>query len=187
MRTLRVEKFTADDLIKTGRNFYPGSSRGRQDSACGLRLWILRQEGYNGAVLPAVYNTEQAAELWGDLVIRYLLSVFFLCSSIVASAAELQGQGYGLGMKSCAQFAGDYKAEPTVAEDLYFAWAEGFMSGLNLSATANNLRARHLADIDMESAKLQIRSYCDGHPLAQYVSAVLTIYTGLPDLPTKSK
>jgi len=103
-----------------------------------------------------------------------------------ATADEPQGQGYGLGMKSCAEFAKEYRAQPALTESLFFAWAEGFMSGLNLVATANSLPARRLASIDMGSAEIQIRGYCDAHPLSQYVGAVVTIYNSLPGLPENS-
>lgn len=103
------------------------------------------------------------------------------------TAGEPEGQGYGLGVHSCAEFASAYKAQPAIAENLYFAWAEGFMSGLNLSAAANNRPSRRLASINMESAKIQIRDYCDGHPLSQYAGAVVLIYGGLPALPANSK
>lgn len=117
---------------------------------------------------------------------KYLLWAVLIGFSITAHAEEPQGQGYGPGMKSCTQFANDYKANPGIAENLYLAWGEGFMSGLNLSATAANMPSRRLASINVESAKIQIRSYCDSHPLSQYVGAILAIYSALPMLPANS-
>jgi hypothetical protein len=114
---------------------------------------------------------------------KILLWALFVVVPAVASADEPEGQGYGLGLKSCAQFASEYKAQPTIAEGLYFAWAEGFLSGLNLAAVGFNLPARSLASVDVASAKVEIRSYCDAHPLAPYYGAVVTIYNKLPRLP----
>jgi opacity protein-like surface antigen len=110
---------------------------------------------------------------------RLLAAVFAVAISGGARAAD-PGQGYGLGMESCAQFAKAYADNPTVTEDLYFTWAQGFMSGLNLEALANNMSYRVLNGTEMAAQKVQIRSYCDRHPLAQYAMAITNIYNGFP-------
>lgn len=94
--------------------------------------------------------------------------------------AEDAGQGYGAGMRSCAQFAKDYAANPTGAEELYFLWAEGFMSALNLSTAANFGFYKDFSRGDAASYKLHIRSYCNAHPLTQYVGAVMDLLNSLP-------
>ena len=121
----------------------------------------------------------------GDM--KLVMAIALLaCASTGAAAVEPEGQGYGVGMHSCAEFADAYKAQPAVAEPVYFLWAEGFLSGMNFMATANHLPARRLASINMESAKVEIRTYCDAHPLAPYYEVVLTIYERLPALPPNS-
>lgn len=100
-----------------------------------------------------------------------------------ANAQKPEGQGYGIGMNSCAQFARDYSAQPQIAENLYFAWAEGFMSGMNLAATMRYQQARHLASLNPDSDKLEIRMHCNAHPLDPYYSALTQIYLRLPQLP----
>src|SRR5690242_5091702 len=79
--------------------------------------------------------------------------------------------GYGIGMQTCGEFAKDYAAHPDVTEGLYFAWAQGFISGLNFMATVVRLPAREISGGDtasMESYRKSLRSFCNEHPTALY-------------------
>ena len=91
-------------------------------------------------------------------------------------------QGYGVGIRSCAEFAKLYTSDPSTAEDIYFTWAQGFMSGLNLASAANTGMYRSIegTPAGMVAQKLRVRSYCDAHPLAQYLSAIMDLYNNLP-------
>ena len=51
----------------------------------------------------------------------------------LASVARAQYFIMGAGAQTCGQFAHDYAADPQ-RENLYFEWAQGLMSGLNLAA-----------------------------------------------------
>ena len=104
----------------------------------------------------------------------------FVCFSVNTSAQQPEGQGYGLGMNSCATFAQDYRAQPALTEGLYWAWSQGFLSGMNLMATVLRQPVRHLAKLNVESAKIEIRTYCSAHPLEEYYSALTQIYGRLP-------
>lgn len=105
----------------------------------------------------------------------------------LAVAAVPSGQGYGVGMRSCAYFAKDYAANTSAAEDIYFTWAQGFMSAINLMTMANQGVYADLHSEEMTTYKAQIRSYCNAHPLSQYVAAVLDVMKGLPKRETNSK
>src|SRR5438309_1041020 len=96
------------------------------------------------------------------------------------SISGVVAQGYGLGMRSCGEFAHAYASNPAVAEDIYFTWAQGFMSALNLDAVANRRPYRVINGNDMATHKIEIRSYCDAHPLVAYSSAVFALYSRLP-------
>jgi hypothetical protein len=89
-------------------------------------------------------------------------------------------QGNGLGTQPCADFAKAYAANPSVAEDIYFIWTQGFMSGMNASAPAASPNSNDLGDGSLESHKARIRAYCDAHPLAQYAQAVQDLYLTFP-------
>jgi len=110
---------------------------------------------------------------------RLLLAFVTIIPNVVR--ADEAGQGYGVGMHSCAEFAKSYMANPTAAEDIYFTWAQGFMSGLNLSDAASGRAYKAINGGDMATQKAYIRSYCDVHPLAQYVGAIVQLYTTLPN------
>jgi hypothetical protein len=108
----------------------------------------------------------------------YVLALIVFAPSI--SIADEQGQSYGLGSNSCAEFARSYAADPSVTDDLYFTWAQGFMSGLNLSAIAYKVPYRKIDGSNMLGQKIQIRSYCDAHPLVAYAVAVFDLYQSFP-------
>jgi hypothetical protein len=93
-----------------------------------------------------------------------------------------QGQGVGLGMRSCEEFSKAYKAQPALAETVYFTWAEGFMSGLSFMATAADIPPLDLKKIDADSAKTDIKSYCNAFPQAPYYDAIIPIYNRLPTI-----
>jgi hypothetical protein len=110
--------------------------------------------------------------LWPSLLIAAMCAMPF--------SGEAQQLGaYGIGIHSCAEFAKLYAANPKVTENVYYAWAEGFISGLNMSAIANNLsyRTPEPGGDNMRYYMLYIRSYCDSHPLSPYYGAVTTLYT----------
>ncbi len=110
-----------------------------------------------------------------------LLSALLITACTMPFAASTQelGASYGIGVHSCAEFAKSYAANPTVTENVYFAWVEGFMSGLNLSAISHKAPYRILepGDEKMRYYMLYIRSFCDNHPLSPYYGAVTALYT----------
>lgn len=89
-------------------------------------------------------------------------------------------------MRSCTDFAKDYAAYAGKAEDIYFTWAQGFMSALNLNLSANQGVYRVIDGAAMPTYKIQIRSFCDGHPLAPYAAAIMDLMASLPTQKTNS-
>jgi hypothetical protein len=96
-------------------------------------------------------------------------------------------QNYGVGVRSCAQFAQDYRTNP-ILENIYFAWAEGFISGISSQALVEKLPFKQTqgGDARMQAYKQAIRTYCDEHPLVPYVNAVMSLYMTLPSAPRNS-
>jgi hypothetical protein len=100
----------------------------------------------------------------------------------------------GAGSRTCAQFAQDYGANPSY-EAAYFAWAQGWLAGLNSAETMVHGRKRVLIDLSsmpLDEQMLIVRQYCNDHPLADYAQAVallrnrLTAVT-LPPLPLETR
>ena len=138
-----------------------------------------------GFIVRTVWSRE------GEIKMQRILFAIVLAASTalgthVVTAEEPIGQGFGLGMSSCAEFAAQYRESPTIVELGYLGWAEGFMSALNLQATISGLPAKSFSGIDIEALKIELRSYCDKHPLAAYYMAVTDAYLGRPLLPKKS-
>ena len=102
-----------------------------------------------------------------------LITIAMLISNVPASAKYAW---VGFGTATCGEFAALYRQDPTDIENLFFGWAQGFMSGLNTSRLGTG------KTVDLEGAeRLQrmIRAYCDANPLKQFVSAVLALYDKL--------
>jgi hypothetical protein len=113
------------------------------------------------------------------------MRIWFKASTLVAIllAAPVSGQQMalrGIGTTSCAEFAKAYKIDPTYAETVYASWAQGLMSGANLLTMRDQKQFRDLGAKPYEMQMMQIRNYCDSHPLATFVSAVLDTFSALP-------
>jgi len=84
----------------------------------------------------------------------------------------------GAGVSSCAQFGDDYRRNPTDFESLYFAWAQGMLSGLNARLLFSN-NDTNLAWWDSAQQEQHIRSFCSNHPLSSYAEAVFDLFDAM--------
>lgn len=89
-----------------------------------------------------------------------------------------QTKRIGIGNTSCAQFADLYRDTPGETETIFYSWAMGVMSGLNVSLREEraNLMPHNFA---ADAQKGYIRRYCDERPSDLYVDAVLELYATL--------
>jgi len=113
------------------------------------------------------------------LTASILATIVLLCGNSVAAQ---EGAGRGVGTTSCSQYAQLYKADPKVTEQVFAAWAQGFMTGFNFST----VREHHFRDMSAKTVEAQnahVRLYCSAHPLASYVQAVLDFFSTLPERP----
>lgn len=110
-----------------------------------------------------------------------LLSPLMLPSS--AMAADKPFVMMGVGTATCGDFAREYQQIGTQLEATYFAWAQGFMSAVNIAKMrqSSSFKDLHAWSVDQEEA--HIRGYCDQHPLGDYEDAVLDLLLNLPDRP----
>ncbi len=65
-------------------------------------------------------------------VILSLIIGFALTATSISVARE-PNMKWGLGVRSCAKFSQDFQDDPVLWETLYFVWAEGYMTGFNVS------------------------------------------------------
>jgi hypothetical protein len=82
---------------------------------------------------------------------------------------------HGVGSASCAEFARMYQGDPDNAELIFFSWAQGFMSGLNMAAMASQKPTRELAGVTVDQ-KRALRAYCANNPLKNYMDGVIEFY-----------
>ena len=79
----------------------------------------------------------------------------------------------GAGARSCAQFAQDYAASPDIMENLYFTWAQGYLTGFaRASRSETKLKP---SSRDEKWQKSFVREYCGTHPLSPYSEAVAAL------------
>jgi len=119
---------------------------------------------------------------------RSLLSAVFLVLAVgAANPQQEQGAMTGVGMTSCAEFAQKYRDDPNFAHTLYFVWAQGFMSGLNLMQLALKGPMHDLNGWPFSQQQLHIRTFCDQRPLSTVAQAVRSVFNALPEIQPKSK
>ena len=57
---------------------------------------------------------------------------------------------YGTGVGSCGKFAADYRQNPDQVDNLFFTWAQGFMSGFNITEATGTYRDMTAVPIDAQ-------------------------------------
>jgi hypothetical protein len=78
----------------------------------------------------------------------------------------------GIGLSTCTEFANLYKLDAETAENRFFSWAQGFMSGYDFAQRDNTKNMFNLALMETKEQQAFLRSYCDQHPLGDYFDAV---------------
>jgi hypothetical protein len=110
-----------------------------------------------------------------------------ICSIALAVGILIQATGSradyayaGLGATSCGKIAQDYQRNPTEIEAVMMHWAQGFMSGANMSETQHDAQYRDLQAMTIEAQEESLRNYCDEHPMAEFIKAAIDLYLKLP-------
>jgi hypothetical protein len=85
----------------------------------------------------------------------------------------------GRGTLSCGRFAEASRQNPAEAENSYFRWAQGFMSGHNVGGRPPGTY-RDLDAMSRDAQKQYLRKYCEQHPQAEYVKGVMDLYLKFP-------
>ena len=107
---------------------------------------------------------------------RYALAIALTLLPIQTAAAQKTGEkaGWsGAGTMSCADVAAALQQHPE-DENLFFSWAQGFMSGLNTDLLKHG--ETDLNGLPLDAQKQFIRSYCSDHSRAPYFEAVFKLF-----------
>jgi len=100
----------------------------------------------------------------------FAIALTFLPAHVLA--AETAGWS-GAGTMSCGEVMGALQQRPE-DENLFFSWAQGFMSGLNTELLKRG--ETDLNGLPLDAQKQFIRSYCKEHPRAPYFGAVFKLF-----------
>ncbi len=93
-----------------------------------------------------------------------------------AAAAPNYPVADGPGLATCGQAAHLEHENPAMA-DGFFAWAEGFMSGLNDKYVASNAAADLVPpNRSQEDQKAFLAKFCAAHPDEPYMQGVWALY-----------
>ena len=103
-----------------------------------------------------------------------------LAIAMTASVCHADMVMMGIGTFTCGQFGNQYAQDPDATENAYFAWAQGFMSSMNMTMVTGPAKSYHDLETPVTSQKSQLRAYCNAHPLAGYAEAVLDLFGSLP-------
>jgi len=119
---------------------------------------------------------------------RYLVLIILVALSATQTRADDNNAraGMGSGMNTCGGFAQMY-AQNTVVEEIYFQWAQGYMTGLNVGKVVNTGVIRDLNSEPTNDQMATIRQYCNTHPLATYSDAVVDLFSHLKAVPYQAK
>ena len=107
-----------------------------------------------------------------------LIIAVFLGVTSISQAEEIAARGAGV--LTCRQFANMYRGQPELAENVFFTWAQGFMTGVNYAKIAAHGKSANLGAMTTAKQKRYIRSYCDAHPSEFFLKAATNLYFTLP-------
>lgn len=108
----------------------------------------------------------------------FVFGVVLLGMGTAAHAISFNSAGAGL--MSCSIFAKAYEQDPNTTEQFYFAWAQGFMTGVNAPRIAP--QQKNLGGMSTPDQKRAIRMFCETHPLRDYSDAVFELWQSLPPM-----
>jgi hypothetical protein len=94
---------------------------------------------------------------------------FFLPQVMAAEKAAWSGSG----TMSCDEVTGAIQQHPE-DENLFFSWAQGFMSGLNTDLLKRG--ETDLNGLSLDAQKQFVRSYCKENPRNAYFAAVFKLF-----------
>lgn len=107
-----------------------------------------------------------------------------LALALIAIGSDVNAQAFdmiGPGTRTCADYLSD-SATLKGAEDAYFFWAQGFMSGSNSELRIANKPRRDLNSSQMPMAAQQqaLKRFCQQNPRERFLFAVGGLFRNLP-------
>ena len=101
---------------------------------------------------------------------KRLVAALAISVTLATSAAAEPVSAMGAGVMTCAKF--NMVSKTPELEETIFAWAQGYMSGINDALQDTIAKYRDLNTYATDQQQLIIRDYCYKHPTAKYLDAV---------------
>jgi hypothetical protein len=111
--------------------------------------------------------------------VRFILAT--IC--VLAALSEAQGQQAGMmgaGSGTCAAYTQAYRDDPDTANNLYFGWAQGYMSGQNV--TRGDKPMRNLNAIPVSAQLIFLKRFCEQRPTDFFAVAAQNLFNALPSI-----
>ena len=110
-----------------------------------------------------------------DSAMKLICGIALAVAILIQPTSSKADYSYaGMGAYPCSKIVQD---DPKI-EQIMMTWAQGYMSGANMSLT--NGQYRDLAAMTVEAQEESLRNYCDQHPTAELIKAVMDLYVKLP-------
>lgn len=107
--------------------------------------------------------------------IRYLAAI--AAGMLMISGTTAAQTVAGAGAHSCGKFLDDVEAGGEVMNLIYFAWIQGFLTGLNTKYLPSQEFATNISD--RAGMELWIKNYCEDNPLDQFTMAGAQLWAEL--------
>ena len=118
---------------------------------------------------------------------RMIAIIAFCAIAVETAAGEPQALLMGAGIGTCAEFAQSYSRDPEGTMAVYFSWAQGFMSAMNIARRAGNKSTRDLNGMPLSSQHERLRYFCSQKPPDEpFYSALKDLLDLLPEIPPQS-
>jgi len=107
----------------------------------------------------------------GGIALAWMLATLLMARP---GAAEEGVTLIGPGARTCAQFNADYEIDGEYAENTYFSWAQGYLTGIN----SRSDRFYHLLPdaLPRDQQRRFLRQYCNRKPKIDFIEAVRALY-----------
>jgi hypothetical protein len=100
-----------------------------------------------------------------------------------AAAANAGYSAMGVGTATCTVFMQQYTKNAGLAETVFFAWAQGYMSGLNEILLRQTGQTKDLQSVPLADQKARLRQYCAANPNATFQAGARDLFRTLGNNP----
>lgn len=114
---------------------------------------------------------------------KLLLAASVLCIATTAHAESFSSVGSGT--MTCAKFY-EHRNDPGI-EELFFVWAQGFMSGLNDALEDTIAKYRDLHSLSTDQQKQILSAFCAKNPASLYRDGIHVLLSGMTIVPSTLK